>query len=63
MPLGLVVVGGVFFSTFLTLLLVPVMYTLLARFTKVTRSAGDKEEARAGEAVRPEMAPAAGESA
>ncbi len=33
-PLGLAVVGGVFFSTFLTLLLVPVLYTLLARFTK-----------------------------
>jgi multidrug efflux pump len=63
MPLGLVVVGGVFFSTFLTLLLVPVMYTLLARFTKVTRSAVDEEEARAGEAVRPEMVPAAGETA
>ncbi len=34
-PLGLSVVGGVFFSTFLTLVLVPVLYTLLARFTKV----------------------------
>ncbi len=33
-PLGLAVVGGLFFSTFLTLVLVPVMYTLLARFTK-----------------------------
>jgi multidrug efflux pump len=31
-PLGLAVVGGVFFSTFLTLVLVPVVYTLLARF-------------------------------
>jgi multidrug efflux pump len=62
MPLGLVVVGGVFFSTFLTLLLVPVMYTLLARFTKVTRAAVE-EEARAGETVRPEMVPAAGETA
>jgi multidrug efflux pump len=35
-PLGLAVVGGVFFSTFLTLLLVPVLYTLLARFTKLS---------------------------
>lgn len=35
-PLGLAVVGGVFFSTFLTLVIVPVVYTLLARFTKKT---------------------------
>ncbi|MDP6040885.1 MAG: efflux RND transporter permease subunit [Candidatus Latescibacteria bacterium] len=33
-PLGIAVVGGLFFSTFLTLVLVPVLYTLLARFTK-----------------------------
>ncbi len=32
-PLGVAIVGGVFFSTFLTLLVVPAMYTLLARFT------------------------------
>ena len=32
-PLGLAVVGGMFFSTFLTLIIVPVVYTLLARFT------------------------------
>lgn len=32
-PLGIAVVGGLFFSTFLTLVLVPVLYTLLARFT------------------------------
>ncbi len=36
-PLGIAVVGGVFFSTFLTLLLVPVVYTLLARFTRAHR--------------------------
>jgi multidrug efflux pump len=41
-PLGLAVVGGMFFSTFLTLVLVPVLYTLLARFTKETRR-GAKE--------------------
>jgi HAE1 family hydrophobic/amphiphilic exporter-1 len=34
-PLGIAVVGGLIFSTFLTLLLVPAVYTLLARFTKV----------------------------
>ena len=33
-PLGIAVVGGMFFSTFLTLVLVPVLYTLLGRFTK-----------------------------
>jgi multidrug efflux pump len=37
-PLGLAVVGGVLFSTFLTLLLVPALYTLLARFTPTERS-------------------------
>jgi multidrug efflux pump len=36
-PLGLAVVGGLFFSTFLTLVLVPVLYTLLSRFTKVAK--------------------------
>jgi len=35
-PLGLAVVGGMLFSTFLTLVLVPVVYSLLARFTDVT---------------------------
>jgi multidrug efflux pump len=30
-PLGLAVVGGLFFSTFLTLIIVPVVYSLLAR--------------------------------
>jgi multidrug efflux pump len=34
-PLGIAVVGGMFFSTFLTLLVVPVVYTLLARFTRM----------------------------
>jgi multidrug efflux pump len=32
-PLGIAVVGGMFFSTFLTLVMVPVVYSLLARFT------------------------------
>ncbi|MDO8550836.1 MAG: efflux RND transporter permease subunit, partial [Ignavibacteria bacterium] len=36
-PLGLVVVGGMLFATFLTLIIVPVVYTLLARFTKVSK--------------------------
>ncbi len=38
-PLGLAVVGGMLFSTFLTLVMVPVVYTLLARFTGVTSTA------------------------
>jgi multidrug efflux pump len=33
-PLGLAVVGGMFFSTFLTLVLVPVLYAILSRFVK-----------------------------
>ncbi len=36
-PLGLAVVGGMLFSTFLTLVLVPVLYSLLARFTRAER--------------------------
>jgi multidrug efflux pump len=47
-PLGIAVVGGMVFSTFLTLVLVPVMYMLLARFTKV----------KAEEAVPEHLAPA-----
>jgi multidrug efflux pump len=36
-PLGLAVVGGLIGSMFLTLMLVPVVYTLLARFEKAPR--------------------------
>jgi len=43
-PLGIVVVGGVLFSTFLTLLLVPVVYSILARFTKAKRVGEDMPE-------------------
>ena len=43
-PLGLAVVGGIFFSTFLTLVLVPVVYTLLARFTKVAKLSEEQQE-------------------
>ncbi|MFB3907971.1 MAG: efflux RND transporter permease subunit [Candidatus Eisenbacteria bacterium] len=42
-PLGIAVVGGMFFSTFLTLILVPVVYSLLARFTGVREEAGMSE--------------------
>jgi len=33
-PLGVVVVGGMVFSTLLTLILVPIVYSLLARFAR-----------------------------
>lgn len=42
-PLGLVVVGGMLFSTFLTLLVVPVVYTLLARFTSISKISNKKD--------------------
>jgi multidrug efflux pump len=45
-PLGLVVVGGMLFSTFLTLVIVPVVYTLLARFTKVKEKVTETDEDR-----------------
>ncbi len=41
-PLGLVVVGGMFFSTFLTLVIVPVVYTLLVRSTDAKELSDDK---------------------
>lgn len=42
-PLGIAVVGGMLFSTFLTLVLVPVVYTLLARFSSKSVEAEEKE--------------------
>jgi multidrug efflux pump len=43
-PLGAAVVGGMLVSTFLTLFVVPVVYTLLARFQR--GRAGAREEVR-----------------
>jgi len=43
-PLGIAVVGGMLFSTFLTLVLVPVVYVLMARFTRVEASAVAEKE-------------------
>jgi len=43
-PLGLAVVGGMFFSTFLTLVLVPVVYTLLASFTRPVKQQSEQKE-------------------
>jgi multidrug efflux pump len=51
-PLGLAVVGGMFFSTFLTLVLVPVLYTLLSRFVKEEKA---EETASAAEDTRPAL--------
>ncbi len=53
-PLGIAVVGGMVFSTFLTLIAVPVVYTLLARLTKrqtVTSTEEVKTPAIEGTAV------------
>jgi multidrug efflux pump len=46
-PLGIAVVGGMFFSTFLTLIVVPAVYTLLARFTRIRHPEREEEEAAA----------------
>ena len=48
-PLGLAVAGGLFFSTFLTLVLVPVVYTILARFTKVHITANGNDDSEDSE--------------
>lgn len=55
-PLGIAVVGGMAVSTFLTMVLVPVVYTYLARFTKAVH-AGAKQEAVPAAAERPEREP------
>lgn len=39
-PLGIAIVGGMFFSTFLTLILVPAVYIFMVRFTRLE----DREE-------------------
>jgi multidrug efflux pump len=57
-PLGLAVVGGLLFSTFLTLIIVPVVYTILARFTKKSEAA-EKEKVEAIEGY-PQVVPERG---
>lgn len=49
-PLGVAVVGGLVFSTFLTLYVVPVFYTVLARFqpARLKHPAGGTQPAHAG---------------
>ena len=51
-PLGLVVVGGMLFSTFLTLVIVPVVYTLLAGFNK-SKEVVDQAEEKKGLETEP----------
>jgi multidrug efflux pump len=59
-PLGIAVVGGMFFSTFLTLLIVPVVYLLLARFTPAKPVAAEAEDKGQGRVVAsPEASPSA----
>ncbi len=58
-PLGIAVVGGMVFSTFLTLVLVPVVYTLLSRFTRAEVHETEPSRATAvggGAAPRPQTA-------
>ncbi|HMB71541.1 MAG TPA: efflux RND transporter permease subunit, partial [bacterium] len=52
MPLGIAVVGGMLFSTFLTLVLVPVVYLLMSRFAPV------RQPAREPAPTAPEATPA-----
>ncbi len=52
-PLGIAVVGGVLFSTFLTLILVPVVYRALARFTGARREAEIEDDLRAAQEPPP----------
>jgi len=50
-PLGIAVVGGMIFSTFLTLVLVPVVYTMLSRFTQGEAKRRAEEGANGGSPV------------
>jgi multidrug efflux pump len=58
-PLGVAVVGGLLFSTFLTLVLVPVFYDLMARFTRARATLGQEiaeEETEATAMIAPREA-------
>jgi len=57
-PLGIAVVGGMLFSTFLTLLVVPAVYSLLGRFTSVeSRKAILEDDGLASARTSSEAAP------
>lgn len=55
-PLGLAVVGGLFFSTFLTLIIVPTVYTLLAGNLKYGENI-DEATDEDGEMISPDLRP------
>ena len=60
-PLGIAVVGGLLGSMLLTLMMVPVVYTLLARFEPMRKTAGAKADQPAGApGVGSGVAPAVG---
>jgi multidrug efflux pump len=48
-PLGIAVVGGMFLSTFLTLILVPIVYLLMSRFQPAREETEAAEPAEGGE--------------
>jgi multidrug efflux pump len=52
-PLGLAVVGGLLFSMVLTLVMVPVVYTLLARFVPAREKEAREVPAISGAAIEP----------
>jgi multidrug efflux pump subunit AcrB len=53
-PLGIAIVGGMFFSTFLTLILVPAVYIFMARFTRLRDRAEEiREQISRGETQEP----------
>ena len=52
-PLGIAVVGGVLFSTFLTLIIVPVVYRALSRFTTPRRESEIEADLAAAQAAPP----------
>jgi multidrug efflux pump len=54
-PLGIAVVGGILFSTFLTLVVVPVVYTFLAKFAHVEKETEVSEEELELEEVPPRV--------
>jgi multidrug efflux pump len=56
-PLGMAVVGGLTFSMFFTLIMVPVVYTLLARFAPARHGAHAHAPAGAGLAPTPTVLP------
>ncbi len=56
-PLGITIVGGMLFSTFLTLILVPVVYVYLAKFTRL-RDRGRELEHEKAEVPTPSEQPA-----